>query len=183
MITIDKNSELILRPFAEADAAALYKLVDDNRQHLRQWLSWVDTTTSVDSAHSFIQHSLADIRAQKSLALGIFYHQQLIGGIGMHNWNHEVKSAEIGYWLAAPWQGKGLLTQSASGLIEYLFHQLQLNRIELRFHPNNKKSAAVAERLHFKVEGLLRDAHLCNGILHDMVVAGLLHREWRAIQR
>lgn len=182
VILVPGFDNLILRPYKEEDAPALFNVINTNRQNLRPWLPWVDTTISEQSSLSFIQQSQSEAHEQKGIALGIFLQEEIIGGIGMHKWNQQLKSAEIGYWLSLQHQGKGMLHQCATAFIAYLFGQLQLNKIEVRFHPANKKSAAVAQRLHFSIEGILRDAQITNGLLHDMVVAGLLQREWRAIQ-
>ncbi|RYZ38997.1 MAG: N-acetyltransferase [Sphingobacteriales bacterium] len=41
----------------------------------------------------------------------------------------------------------------------------------------------MAKRLHFTIEGILRDSFLRNGTLGDMVINGLLRREWQAAIR
>ena len=61
---------------------------------------------------------------------------------------------------------------------DFAFQKIGLNKIELRFIPHNKRSAAVAERLGAKVEGIIRQSHLFNGKLEDIVVTGILKNEW-----
>ncbi|RYF79960.1 MAG: GNAT family N-acetyltransferase [Chitinophagaceae bacterium] len=59
-----------------------------------------------------------------------------------------------------------------------IFHQL--HRIEIRCATGNDKSAAVAERLGFLKEGVLREAELVNGKQFDLAVFSQLHAEWEA---
>lgn len=176
MLTV--TPEIELKNYSEAHAEELFALIHLNRSYLRQWITWVDRTQKVEHSLDFIRSGLQDQHDQKGLFLGIFKHDKLIGGIGMHAWNHEVKKAEIGYWLSKEETGKGILHQSAKVFIAFLFEKLLLNKIELHYFPANEKSAAVAKRLGFKVEGWLREHTLFNGQLQDIVVTGLLRREW-----
>jgi len=172
------SDEIYLRNYEEEDAPALFALVEQNRAHLRPWLVWVDAT--IKEAHSleYIRAARQEQYDQQSIAYGIFWQEQLVGGIGMHQWDHRLRKAQIGYWLSKEAEGKGILQESARAFISYLFRQLQLNKIELHHLPGNVRSAAVARRLGFKIEGILRDSFLMNGQLQDLVVNGLLHREW-----
>ncbi len=61
--------------------------------------------------------------------------------------------------------------------IAYLFEKIGLNKIEIHFLPTNKPSAKVAERLGFKVEGIIRQSVMRNGKPEDMVITGLLRSE------
>ncbi len=178
MLRIPVSDTLTLRTYLPEDAATLFKTIDENRPYLRPWLAWVDHTIKEDHSLGFIQNARVQLQQQTGLALGIFSDEELIGGIGMHDWDHQLKKAEVGYWLSKQYQGKGILHSCALPFIDYLFTQLQLNKIEIRFRPSNDRSAAVAKRLGFKIEGILRDTQLNNGILDDMVIAGLLRKEW-----
>lgn len=44
--------------------------------------------------------------------------------------------------------------------------------------PGNKRSSALAERLGFKIEGVIRQSYFMNGRLEDLVITGLLKTEW-----
>jgi ribosomal-protein-serine acetyltransferase len=146
---------------------------------LRPWLLWVDATLKEEHSLEYIRAARQELDDQSSIALGIFRNNRLIGGIGMHNWDHRIRKAQLGYWLVKDEEGKGVLQRCATVLISYLFEQVQLNKLELHYLPNNKRSAAVAQRLGFTIEGLLRDQFLMNGMLHNMVICGLLRREWK----
>lgn len=178
MLHIPVSDILILNTYAPADAPALFNTIDKNRNYLRTWLEWVDHTKKEDQSLDFIYGAQMQLQQQTGLALGIFLSGVLIGGIGMHDWDHNLQKAEIGYWLDKDHQGLGIMQNCAAAFIDYLFTRLRLNKIEIRFHPANDRSAAVAKRLGFTVEGILRDAQNRNGLLQDVVVTGLLRREW-----
>jgi ribosomal-protein-serine acetyltransferase len=175
MLPVREN--LILRNHTESDATALFSVVNANRSHLRNFITWVDQTLKEEDSLEFIRVAQQQRNEQRGMSLGIFREEQLIGGIGMHQWDHTLRKAEIGYWLAKEEEGGGIMFDCARIFIAFLFEQLDLNKIEIRFRKENQKSARLAERLNFKVEGILRDALLMNGAFHDMVITGLLRKE------
>lgn len=177
-ICLDISPELTLRSFDRADAAELFAVVDQNRAYLRPWLSWVDVTLKPEHSLAFIEDSLRQTEEQQGIALGIFLEGKIIGSIGMYLWQHALRKAQIGYWIAREQQGKGLMTQCLRPFIDFLFHQLGLNKIEIHFVPTNTRSAVIAEKFQAKIEGILRDSYLSNGKLCDLVIAGILKSEW-----
>jgi ribosomal-protein-serine acetyltransferase len=179
MVSIQVSEELILRTYTGGDASDLFRAVDENRVHLRPWLKWVDGTTKEEHSLAFIEQSLKELEQQQGLALGIFQNGQLIGGIGIMNWNRDLNKAEIGYWIAADKQGKGIVTACLQSFIDFLFTRLQLHKVEIHFVTSNTRSAAVAERMHAKIEGVLRDSYIVNGVYKDVIITGILRTEWK----
>jgi ribosomal-protein-serine acetyltransferase len=53
-INIQQNN-ITLRPFTLSEAHLLYGLIDSNREHLGQWLGWVDSTRSIDDSKKHIK--------------------------------------------------------------------------------------------------------------------------------
>ncbi len=174
---IQVSEGLLLRNYVEEDAAVLFQTVQENRAHLRPWLKWVDGTQKEAHSLEYIRAARQEQYDQQSIAFGIFKNGQLIGGLGMHQWDQKLRKAQMGYWLAKAAEGQGLLSQCAGVFLDYLFDQIQLNKVELHYLPANTRSDAVGKRLGFKVEGILRDSFLMNGTLQDLVIAGLLKRE------
>jgi ribosomal-protein-serine acetyltransferase len=173
------SDNIRMRSYLSADAPAFFKATDTNRAYLRPWISWVDRMNNEADALDLIEQGRAKLDRQEALILAIFKEEELIGGIGMQAWNQDLKKAEIGYWLCEKETGKGIMTLAARVFLAYLFRSLQLNKVELYHLPANLRSAAVASRLGFRTEGLLRESFLLHGRLHDIVVQGLLSREWK----
>lgn len=180
MVSITINDKILLRTYEVADAQELFDAVNNSRKHLNPWLDWVSKTTKPEHSLQFIQNSFQWQNNQQALALGIFENDKIIGGIGMHQWDQETKRAQIGYWISSGYEGKGIVSHSLVKFIEYLFDKIGLNKIEIHFLQANKRSAKVATRLGFKVEGIIRQSILRNGMPHDVIVAGLLRSEWAA---
>lgn len=179
MVSILVDDNLLLRSFQLDDAPELFRAVDASRQHLRAWLNWVDPTTKPEHSVQFIQQSLQQLNSQEAISLGIFSNRQIIGSIGMHNWDHKLRKAMLGYWIDKEHEGKGVIYRGMHRFINFLFEKTELNKLEIHFVPDNKRSAVVAERLGFKTEGILRQSYLRNGMLEDIVITGLLKVEWK----
>ncbi|MEM7737243.1 MAG: GNAT family protein [Deinococcota bacterium] len=181
----DDLSLVLLEPHL---AEELYELVDANRDHLRAWLPWVDAQTSAEDSNAFILSSLKTFAQRKGVSTGMVYKGQLVGTLGSHDHDDNVKSAEIGYWISQEFQGQGIVSYGCKALCRYLFEVRGLNRLMIRCATGNAKSCAIPERLGFTREGVLRqcavglgDAPGAPEILYDMVIYGLLRAEYDAL--
>src|SRR5262249_36999655 len=157
------DNKILLRSYKVEDAQELFHAVNGSRGHLKPWLNWVDKTTKPEHSLQFIQQSIHQLNTQEALALGIFFNDKIIGGIGMHHWDLETKKAQLGYWISKEQEGRGIMNNCLVRFVDFLFEKIALNKIEIHFIPANKRSAKVAERLGFKVEGIIRQSHLRNG--------------------
>ncbi|MFT4092973.1 MAG: GNAT family N-acetyltransferase [Niabella sp.] len=179
-MTIKIDDHLELQLISIQHAAALFKAIEGNREQLSVFLPWVPAMQSVEEVRSYIQ-SCEALHA-KSLDYGfvVLYDGVLIGRIGLHHLNTANKSAAIGYWLSAAYQGKGIISACVQAIIQYGFETLRLNRIEIKAAVHNIKSRAIPERSDFVFEGILREAELVNGVYFDLALYSLLRREYRA---
>jgi ribosomal-protein-serine acetyltransferase len=175
-VRFDLGEGVELRSLEPEDAEAVYAVIDANRDHLRRWFPWVDPTVSPAETRDFIERSRASETDVE--AVGIWVDGGCAGSIGMRVdalSNH----GEIGYWLAKSFEGRGLVTKGCRALIDHGLHELGLHRIVIQAAPDNARSRAVAERLGFTEEALLREAGLAARGYHDLVVYGLLEHEWQ----
>ncbi len=83
-----------------------------------------------------------------------------------------MQKAEIGYWLASDYQGKGIVTTSCKTLIKYAFSDLNVNYIQFSVASENWASQKVCERLELNFEGNIRNAENINGRIVDHVIYG-----------
>jgi [ribosomal protein S5]-alanine N-acetyltransferase len=87
--------------------------------------------------------------------------EEAIGGIGI-TINEDVYrlTAELGYWLAEPFWGQGIMTEAVTKFSDYCFAQFELVRIFAQPYASNPKSARVLEKAGYALEGIMR----CNVI-------------------
>lgn len=171
-----------MRTFAPEDAAELFRAIDTSRQHLRPWLNWVDGATKPEHSLQFIHFMTQQQQDQRGLVLGIFQGSEIIGEVGMNQWDHTLQKAQVGYWVVEQWQGKGLLQECLRRFLDFLFDKVGLNKVEIQFIPANVRSARVAQRLGFVVEGCLRQSYLRHGLLDDLVITGMLRADWSRLR-
>jgi len=177
------DEEVTLLLLEEQHAADLFRLVDDNRMYLRQWLPWLDRNTKVEDTSAFIQASLRQFAARDGLACGIVFRGALAGVAGVHRVDHVNRLTSLGYWIAEPQQGKGIVTRACAGLVDYAFDELGLNHVEIGCAPGNTRSCAVPERLGFVREAVLRQREWLYDHFVDHVVYGMLASEWASRTR
>jgi ribosomal-protein-serine acetyltransferase len=115
----------------------------------------------------------------KGFNIFIWHKGKMVGKVGYNYFDWNDQKTEIGYWLGASFQGKGLVTQSCRVLIDHAFNKLKLNRIEIRCGVENKKSRKIPERLGFREEGIIRQAEWLHDHFIDLVIYGMLASEWR----
>ncbi|PFG13212.1 GNAT family N-acetyltransferase [Bacillus sp. es.036] len=179
MFSLQVNDELALKLLEIDDAKELFALVDESRGYLRKWLPWVDHMKNEKDYEPVIEMWLKQFSSHDGYQTGILYNGKIAGMVGFHGIDWSNKKASIGYWLAENFQGNGIMTTAVKGIIDQVFHEYGLNRVEIQCGIENKKSRAIPERLGFKQEGVIRDAEYLYDHFHDIILYSLLSREWK----
>ena len=174
------RDDLELRQLAPEHAGALYALTDANREHLRPWLPWVDSTESVADTEAFIRAELEQHERGDGFQAGLWYQGRLAGAIGLHYLRRAEGETEIGYWLGAQFTGLGLMTDAVRALVGYAFSALGMERVVIRCASGNRRSRAVPERLGFTHAGPVSVEEAARERLVDGEVYALLASEWRS---
>ena len=81
---------------------------------------------------------------------------EAIGAIGLHpQTDIFLKNAELGYWLAEKYWGKGFVSIAIKKIVEYGFSNFEIDRIFARPFGSNKASQRVLEKTGFILEARL----------------------------
>lgn len=147
---------------AELAAALSNKKVQDN---LRDGLPYPYTE---QDGRGFISAMLsADPNATFSFAITV--DDRVIGSIGVFRQdNIHRQSAELGYYIAEPYWGHGIMTQAVRQICEYVFSNSDILRIYAEPFAHNIASCRVLEKAGFQYEGTLRQNAVKNGAVIDM---------------
>lgn len=179
MFTKAIDQDITIRLLRESDAEELFDLVDTNREYLRNWLPWVDTTQTPDDSKQVIADFRTSWAEQTGAFIGIWYQSKLVGATGFNHISLDHRQAQIGYWLDEKSQNKGTMTKVCHALIDYAFEELALQRIEIRTATHNDRSQAIPKRLGFTHEGTLRQAERLYDKFVDLEVYSILSSEWQ----
>jgi ribosomal-protein-serine acetyltransferase len=177
---LDIAPGVVMRRYERADAPSLLAAVDADRDRLGRWMPWVPFSTTVADFEDFIERSAELELDGRSMHLGLFADDAMIGSVGASIGSLNFDEADVGYWVASGREGTGLISTSVSWLIDWLFDERDMHRITIRAALANARSRAVAERLGFTFEGVLRESLLLEGIHQDAALYSLVRREWRS---
>jgi ribosomal-protein-serine acetyltransferase len=167
-----------LRLPEERFASEIFKVVDRERKQLSEWITWVHERTCEEDILAWIRAVLNQFAENKGFSAVIWVEGRIAGVIGILPIDWRDRKAEIGYWLAKEFEGRGLITDASRVVIRHLLIELDLHRVEIHCASGNTRSRAVARRLGFRHEGTLRERKLLNGHFVDLEVYGLLRQEW-----
>jgi len=148
-------------------------LAKANYDHLKQWLAWPYFCQTAADFQQFAKRSLHDYADGKSLTCGLFYQEQLVGNISFNKIDHKLKKVEIGYWLSADYQSRGIITRACQHLIQYAFNELDMQKVQICVAKDNLASRAVCERLNMTLEGTITHAEKIGDRILDHAVYGL----------
>lgn len=173
---IDGDTEL--RLIELDDVERLNTLIEQNRDHIKKWAAWLKDDRSIEDTRTFVERNLKQFAENKGFAIAIWFKGEMAGQVEYNYIDWANRKTEIGYWLGASFQGKGLVTKSCRVLIDYAFNELKLNRVEMHCGVENYKSRKIPESLGFREEGVIRQAGWLHDRFVDFVVFGLLAGEW-----
>jgi len=181
MLKLRVNESVVLRQISEDDTEELTTVIDRNRSYLREWLPWLDNSTGIHDSARFISRSMEQAIDDNGFTFGIVCDGALAGVIGQHYLDLFNRRTELGYWLDAAHQGRGIVTRSTARLTDYAFAAQDCNRVILHCAVGNFKSRAVAQRLGFVQEGVLREAEWLYDHYVDLVVYSMLKSHWQKL--
>ncbi|MDA1001964.1 MAG: GNAT family protein [Chloroflexi bacterium] len=179
--TLRVDGNAVLRPWRAADAVPLYEAVDGSREHLAEWLDWVDGY-ELGRAEHFISGANERASRGEMLELALEVGGAIAGSCGFVDVVPAHREAEIGYWLGLPFVGRGLMTRTVAALAEYAFESLEMHRVAIAVYGGNTSSRAIPERLGFRQEGVFTAARWYRDRWHDRVWYGMLAEDWRSLR-
>lgn len=108
---------------------------------------------------------------------------RFIGGCSVKRVDWKNSLAEIAIFIGDKglW-GKGCGTDANRLLVDFIFEQMNLNKVTLEVFAFNQRAIKSYVRCGFREEGVLRQELFCDGKYHDIVRMGLLRGEWLGMQ-
>ena len=122
--------------------------------------------------------SMLSANEDETFAFAITLDDKVIGSIGVfRQQNIHRQTAEMGYYIAEEYWGKGIMTDAVKQICEYVFKNSDILRIYAEPFAYNAGSCRVLEKAGFQYEGTLRNNAVKNGKVLDMKMYSLLREE------
>lgn len=169
-----ETTRLILRPFVKEDAPAMYRNWASDPE-VTKFLSW-PTYKTVDTAHEILDIWVPQYSdpAFYQWAIELKDLGEVIGSISVVNTDERVDMVEIGFCIGKNWWGQGIMTEAFRVVIDFLFDEVGVQRIEAGHDPNNPASGAVQRKCGLTYEGTLRRSIRSNQGITDKAVYAIL---------
>lgn len=161
----------VLRDWRHDDAPSIAKYANNRKI----WLNLRDGFPhpySRQDAEEFIGRAL---QSAPATLFAIATHDEAIGSIGLMLGKDVHRfSAELGYWLAEPFWGRGIMTRAVRYVTAYAIESLGLHRVYAEPYACNTASVKVLEKAGFVREGIMRssafkDETICDQFLYSYI--------------
>jgi len=142
-----ETKRLILRPWQEKDAAALYEYAKD--PEVGPAAGW-PAHTDVENSRQIIRDVLS---APETYAVCL-KDGTPVGSVGLKlkgytDMTDRDDECELGYWIGKPFWGQGLIPEAAGELIRYAFEELHMRAVWCGYYDGNERSHRVQQKLGF----------------------------------
>ncbi|MEU2437793.1 GNAT family N-acetyltransferase [Streptomyces rubradiris] len=161
------TERLVLRPLDEDDVPALADMMND--EQVVAWTTVPHPYTETDARRWITRLAPEERTAGRGIVLAVteFLTQRLVGIVHLRNTDWRVRSSELAY-VIAPWaRGEGYASEAALATAQWLFHDQDFERLELRTAADNTASQQVAQKIGCISEGVLRNAWIARARTED----------------
>ena len=158
-----------IRRWELSDAADLAAALSDKKllDNLRDGIPY--PYTEKDGAE-YIKAMLSE-----PFAFAVTVNNRAVGSVSVFRGeNIHKRTAELGYYLAEEYWGRGIMTNAVKELCEYVFKNSDIIRIFAEPFADNLASCRVLEKAGFELEGTLKCAAVKNGKIIDMKMYSLI---------
>lgn len=154
-----ESERLLIRAPLWGDGAAINEAVRESFEELRPWMPWAQRIPTLEEAEAEIRRARLQFMERKDLRLLLVNKEtgQFVGSSGLSRIDWQIRKFEIGYWVRTSLAKQGYVTEAVKAIANFAIQELQANRIEIRCDSRNIRSAKVAERAGFTLEGILRN--------------------------
>lgn len=174
-----ETERLVIRPLEERDATGIFLFCSN--PNVTKFTLW-DTHRTIEDSLFFVRQYapsryLDRVPEPMGLVLKNDPDQMVMGTIGCF-WSSQSDGVmEMGYNVAELCWGRGLAVEAARRMIEHVFQEYPVFRLQIRTFKENTGSARVAQKLGFHLDGTLRSAVIRYGQRRDLEIYSLLRGE------
>jgi aminoglycoside 6'-N-acetyltransferase len=177
------TTRLQLRPFRESDLPPFSAYRSD--PELARYQSWT-APYSMEDAQAFLEYMNGATPGTPGswfqLAMERHAEPGIIGDCAFQVLADDARQAQIGFTLAAAFQGQGYASEAVRALVDFLFLEYKLHRVTAICDALNLTSARLLERIGMRREGHYIENVWFKGAWGDEYLYAILEREWRGLR-
>ena len=173
-----RGDGVFLRPAVMTDFDEWVRLREASRAFLSPWEpTWPADDLTRGAFRRRVKRHTEEIERDESYAFLLFRDsdERLLGGLTLGQVRRGVAQAStIGYWMGAPFAGRGYMARGLRAAVSYSFSTLRLHRLEAACLPSNDRSIRLLEAVGFGREGLARSYLCIDGRWRDHLLFSIL---------
>ena len=171
---------LTLRRLKLTDAEMMFRnwTGDDKVTRFLRW----DAHTTIDDTKNMIQQCVNNYQCDSTYYWGMYLKDgEMIGSIGITITSEYDFKGELGYKIGSRWWNQGYSSEAARAVIDYMFCNTDIERIDAFSSVENPASKKEMEKVGMHYEGLLRHYYKTRDGFHDCTLYGIIRNEWEQI--
>ncbi len=169
-----------VRLIEKEDFEEIYHLVERNRERLILYFPKTSVSIKdIEAAKIFAKQKVKQAfeREQYNFVIALKSNQEIIGMVMVKNIDWTIPKGELAYFIDQNYEGIGITSNAVKWVVEYCFEELEMEKLYIKFNPENMGSKRVAIKNGFQKEGFLkREFRTGLGELTDVERYGLLRR-------
>jgi ribosomal-protein-alanine N-acetyltransferase len=174
-----RTERLLLRKIYPDDAEMVYAWMSDPQ--VCKYERW-QPHPSIEYSRGYIAEAFGGYQSDHTYQWGIELNGALIGSVSIVNVSDYDQKAVLGYCLARKFWSNGYATEAVKAVLNYIFSETGLNRVEASHSVNNIASGRVLEKAGMILEGQSRDYYFCNSGLQDSRLFGITKEQFLRIK-
>lgn len=169
-----------VKPVEKEDFIEIYNVIERNRERLITYFPKTSTNIKdIDTAKKFAKQKVKQALDKEQYCFIILLKNkpEIIGMVMIKNIDWTIPKGELAYFIDKEYEGLGITSNAVKCVVEFCFKQLQMEKIYIKFNPENTGSKKVAIKNGFEKEGFLkREFRTGYGHLTDVERYGLLKK-------
>lgn len=173
-----KTERLLLRRFRPEDAKPMFETWA-NDERVTRYLTWTPHGT-IDVTKFIVNDWCNSYEKDNFYNWAIEFEGKIIGSIGCVSTNDNSEWGEIGYCIGYDFWSKGIVTEATKAVINFLFEEVNLNRIIIEHATKNPASGKVITKCGLTLEGIKREHFKsASGEFLNIASYSILKKEWK----
>ncbi len=148
---------IVIRPWQRNDASALYEAARESIDTVGRWLPWCHENYARADSAAWIEHCITTWDAGEQYAFAVLPddRSRVLGGVGLNKFDGDRRMANLGYWVRASAERRGVATQAVR-LVSAFGFELGFAQFEIVAPMDNLASRRVAEKSGARFVGIER---------------------------